>query len=55
MNDLNEKRKTVSHASSAISLSVQDLFELEEYEKQLNQKLAARSTSESEESEATAE
>jgi|SRR5271165_537577 len=55
MNDLNEKRKTVSHASSAISLSLQDLVELQDYEKQLNQKLAARSTSESQESEATEE
>ncbi len=52
MNDLNEKRKMISHASSASSLSVADLFQLQEYEQKLNQQLAARSTIEPEESEA---
>ena len=55
MNDLNEKRKVISHASSAISLSVQELIELQEYEQKLNQQLAARSTPESEEVDVTAE
>ena len=55
MNFVNEKRKIISHASSAISLSIQDLMELQDYEGRLDQQLAARSTSESEESGVAAE
>jgi len=44
MNDVNEKRKIVSHASSAISLSLEDLAQLQEYEKILNAKISGRPT-----------
>jgi hypothetical protein len=53
INDLNEKRKVVSHASSAVSLTAEDLAQLQEYEKMLNAKVSGRGTSDgvSEESE----
>jgi DNA sulfur modification protein DndB len=42
MNELNEKRKIVSHASSAISLSLEDLTQLQEYETTLMSKISGR-------------
>lgn len=40
MNDLNEKRKVVSHASSGIHLTVEELSQLEEYERWLLRQIA---------------
>ncbi len=40
--ELNEKRKIVSHASSAISLSLEDLAQLQEYEATLTEKISGR-------------
>jgi hypothetical protein len=42
LNDLNEKRKIVSHASSAVSLNVEDLSQLQEYENNLMTKISGR-------------
>lgn len=42
MGELNEKRKIVSHASSAISLSLEDLAQLQEYEETLTEKISGR-------------
>ncbi|HJZ04716.1 MAG TPA: DGQHR domain-containing protein, partial [Patescibacteria group bacterium] len=39
MNVLNEKRKIVSHASSAVSLSLEDLSELQDYDKWLSERI----------------
>jgi hypothetical protein len=44
MNELNEKRKIVSHASSAISLSLEDLTQLQEYEITLTAKISGRAS-----------
>jgi DGQHR domain-containing protein len=38
---VNEKRKIVAHASSAVSLTIEELTELEEYERWLNNQIAA--------------
>lgn len=45
MNELNEKRKIVSHASSGISLSLEDLTQLEDIEATLESRLAGREES----------
>lgn len=44
MGELNEKRKIVSHASSAISLSLEDLAQLQEYEVTLAEKISGRAS-----------
>jgi len=48
LNDLNEKRKIVSHASSAVSLTVEDLVRLQEYENNLLAKISGRTRTPSE-------
>jgi DNA sulfur modification protein DndB len=42
LNDLNEKRKIVSHASSAVSLTIEDFARLQEYEESLMAKISGR-------------
>jgi hypothetical protein len=49
LNDLNEKRKIVSHASSAVSLTTEDFGQLQEYERSLNANISGRASSTAEE------
>jgi DNA sulfur modification protein DndB len=44
LNELNEKRKIVSHASSAVSLTIEDLAQLQEYENSLVAKISGRTS-----------
>lgn len=44
MNFVNEKRRVVSHASSAVSVSLEDLSQLEEYEAWLSAKWSGKET-----------
>lgn len=46
MNDLNEKRRIVSHVSSGVHLSMEELSQLEEYDRWLSKKLMGSRTSE---------
>jgi hypothetical protein len=55
MNEVNEKRKIVSHASSAISLSLEDLALLQEYDRTLMTKIAGRAPALAESTETEAE
>ena len=44
--DLNEKRNIVAHASAGIALSLEELAQLEEYERALNERLSGAPTQE---------
>ena len=52
MNELNEMRKPISHASSGVSLALEDLTRLEDIAATLEAKIAGRSAVADSESEA---
>ncbi|TAL07390.1 MAG: hypothetical protein EPO07_00280 [Verrucomicrobia bacterium] len=47
MEDLNQKRTCVAHSSSGISLSIEDLNQVQEYEEWLRRQITGGSSSDS--------